>query len=321
MTKSASPTETPPEVIDDVRRRRGVRERALEIGGHVAHDAEVEHVAVEPRQHAVQRVAVAVVDLAGRQRRADRHQLVAGREERHAQPAIDRDFADPQRRHRSQLGRAHPLPGTEHHLTGLEVLAGEAPVLARLRDRACGDGHPAGNLARALLHDDGVGAFRHHRAGEDAHRLAGADAARVRLAGERFADPPQRGVGVRGEIGEANRPAVHRRVVVTGNVQRRDDVGGEHAAQRRADRDALDGAHGCEKRADQRARLVDGHRVRIVVVGTGGFAQGLGCGHGGRVGNAGGRRRNGRGGAANAGRGFGCRGISPGAPPRVRRAC
>jgi hypothetical protein len=44
-----------------------------------------------------------------------------------------------------------------------------------------------------------------------------------------------------GEVVEAQRPAVHGRVVVAGHVDRRDDVFGQHAVQRLAHEDALDG--------------------------------------------------------------------------------
>ena len=49
---------------DDVGRGGGGRERALERFRLVAHDAHVDDVAIEARQHPVERVAVAVVDLA-----------------------------------------------------------------------------------------------------------------------------------------------------------------------------------------------------------------------------------------------------------------
>ena len=118
------------------------------------------------------------------------------------------------------------------------------------------DAHAAAVFARALLHDDGVGALRHHAAGEDAHALA-----RRRRApphGLPANDSPtrvERRLAVRREVGEAHRVAVHRRVVVAGHGERRDDVGGEHAAERAARMCtrsvAVDRG---EERADQLAR-------------------------------------------------------------------
>ena len=105
------------------------RERALERVRRVGHDAHVDRVAIEARQHPVERVAVAVVDLARGERRADRLQLVAGREERDAQLPVDGDLADAERGHHPELRGAHELPRLEHDLPALQVLAGEAAVL------------------------------------------------------------------------------------------------------------------------------------------------------------------------------------------------
>ena len=72
---------------------------------------------------------------------------------------------------------SHALAAREHDAAGLQILAGEAPVLpglARPRRRAIVDAAVA--LFGVLLHHDRVGARGHHAAGEDAHRLAGADA-------------------------------------------------------------------------------------------------------------------------------------------------
>ena len=95
---------------------RRIGERALERFRHVGHHAHVEHIAVEAHQHAVDRVAVAVVDLARAELRADGPELVAGREERDAKLAVDRDLADPERGHHAELRRVHELPGAEDEL-------------------------------------------------------------------------------------------------------------------------------------------------------------------------------------------------------------
>ena len=126
----------------------------------------------------------------------------------------------------------HELSRAEHDLPRLEVLAGEAAVLSRFRHGACGDADTAVVFARPLLHDHGVGTFRHHAAGEDAHALSRADGGVARLARERFADAQQRGLAAGREIGEADRIAVHRRIVVTGHRQRRHDVARQDAAER-----------------------------------------------------------------------------------------
>jgi hypothetical protein len=77
----------------------------------------------------VQRVAVRVVDLAGPERRADRLELVAGREEGDAQPPVHRDLADAERRDEAELGRAQDAAAPQRHGARLEVLARLAHVL------------------------------------------------------------------------------------------------------------------------------------------------------------------------------------------------
>ena len=69
------------------------RKCALELLRGILDHAHVDDFAAEARQHAVQRVAVAVVDLAGPERRADRSQLVAGGEERDPQSPVNADLA------------------------------------------------------------------------------------------------------------------------------------------------------------------------------------------------------------------------------------
>ena len=260
--------------------RGGGNERALELLRHVLDHAHVDHVAIEPRQHAVQRVAIAVVDLAGAKRRADGLELVAGGEEGDAQPAIHAHLAHAERRDRAELGRAHSLSCREHRLPRAQVLAGEAPILARLAHRARGDSDLVVGFGRALLHHDGIGAGRHDAAGENAHAFARRDRARPRLARERLADPVEHGVGIRLQVGKAQRVAVHRRIVVARHRDRRHHVLRQHAAERAADMNTLDRGHRCEKAADQLARLRHRHRIRIVVVGAGSLAQGGRCAHG-----------------------------------------
>ena len=179
LTKSASPTETPPVVMTASALAGGLAERGLQQRRIVAHHAHVDDLDAEALQHAVQRVAVGVVDLAFLERRADRGQLVAGGEEGDAQPAPDLHLADAERGDQAELGGAQQLPRLQHRHARLEVLARGAHVLARLlpgRDRdavAVGAAH--------LLHDDGVRALRHHRAGHHAHAFAGPDFAVKRL--------------------------------------------------------------------------------------------------------------------------------------------
>src|SRR5207253_9404793 len=69
----------------------------LELSRIVAHHTEISYLYVEASEHPVQGVAVGVVDLAFLQRGADGGELVAGREERDAQPAPDAYFGEAER--------------------------------------------------------------------------------------------------------------------------------------------------------------------------------------------------------------------------------
>jgi hypothetical protein len=108
---------------------RGTPLRGLRI---VAHHTHVQHLAIEPREHAVQRVAVRVVDLAFPQRGADGLQLVAGGEESDAKLPVHRDLADAQRRDESQLRGPDDASLPERDRSLLQVLAASrtfCPVL------------------------------------------------------------------------------------------------------------------------------------------------------------------------------------------------
>src|SRR5581483_283991 len=144
------------------------------------------------------------------------------------------------RGHHAELRRPHALAGREHDLAGLEVLAGEAAVLARLGYRARGDVHAPALLARTLLHHHRVRAFGHHRTGEDAQSFAGADAHVRWLARKTLADALQHRFAIAREIGKAHRVPVHGGIVVARHVDRRDHVGGEHAIERMANVHPLD---------------------------------------------------------------------------------
>ena len=228
---------------------------------------------MDSRQHAVERVTVAVVDFAGRERLADRAQFVAGREERDAQLAVHGHLVDPERREHAEFGRPHRLTRAKHGRATSQVLAGEAAILAFLRDGTGRDRHAAGGFGGALLHDDRVRAGGHDAPGEDPHGFARPEGPAERLAGERLTDPPQRRRTLVREVGKANRPSIHRRVVVAGHVERRRDVGGEHAVECRANVHPLDRGHRLQELADQCPRAIDGHRIGIVVVRAGKLTQ------------------------------------------------
>jgi len=253
----------------------------LERVGLIRHDAHVDDLAIQSREHSIQRVAVAVVDLARAERLANRAELVAGRKERDAELAIDRDFDDAERREHPELRRANGLTGAKHRRTTLEILARKTPIRPGLHDRAFGDRHAARKLGGALLHHDGVGTGRHHTASENAHRFIRTEGPGEWRARKRLADALQFRFAFGVQIGETHSPSVHRGVVVAGHVVRRHDVLGEHPIQCKADVNALDGGHRLQELPDQLACLLDAHRIRVVIIGAGELAQRLGSIHGG----------------------------------------
>jgi hypothetical protein len=89
----------------------GLAQRRFQRLRVVAHHAHVDDVAAQALQHAVDGVAVAVVDAALIQRLADRAQFVAGREEGHAQAPLHRHLGHAERGQQAQVGRADDLPG------------------------------------------------------------------------------------------------------------------------------------------------------------------------------------------------------------------
>ncbi len=187
----------------------------------------------------MQRVAVGVVDLAFRERPADRRELVAGGEEGDAQLSLDLDFRNSEGRDQAELGGAQQPARREHRHADLQVLARVAHVLPGFL--AFRDKHPV-VLFVALndfLNDHGIGARRHDCAGHDSHALHFSNVAEKRLASERGADFAQRGI-VFQQIREAKGVSVHRRVVVRGNIDGGHDVLREHAAQSLPDLDFLE---------------------------------------------------------------------------------
>jgi hypothetical protein len=172
--------------------------------GVVAHHAEVADLDAEAGKHAVERVAVRVVDLAFPERRADGGELIPGGEERHAQPAPDGDLAHAQGCDEADLGRAQQLAGPEHRQADLQILPRVTDVLRLFLPRRHDDALAV--LLHHLLDHHRIGARRHDCPGHDAHALARADAALELAAGESGADLLQWNA----KVGEAHRVAVHR---------------------------------------------------------------------------------------------------------------
>ena len=185
----------------------------------VRDDAEVEDLHAQPREHAVQRIAVAVEDLAGPQVLTDRAQLVARGEDCDTRLAPHRHEADAERGEQSQLRGVQHGARPEREFAATDVLAGRTHVLADAVARL--DSGPARLEPDVLLHHDRVGSRRDAGAGHDAHALPRPHLALERPPRPRGADDLEpRGAG-RGQLATGQGVTVHRRVTVRGDVDRR----------------------------------------------------------------------------------------------------
>ena len=240
--------------------RDGLVQRGRQGFGVVAHQPEVDHLDVQALERAHQAVAVAVVDAAGVQRLAERAQLVAGGEQRHPQPAHHRDLGDAQRGDQAQVGRAQAPPGRYCRAAAAQVLAAQAAVVAGAQ-RAGRDADAAAFQPAQLLRHHGVEARRHHRAGHDAHAVAGRGRHRRHIAGMHGGGHPQHRLGAVGQRAAGEGIAVHRRVVMGWHVDRRDHVLGQHAAERLAQRQRLAAVDRADRRGDGGTGSGDVERV------------------------------------------------------------
>ena len=107
----------------------------------------------------------------------------------------------------SDIARGDAPAGRDHHIARGEILAGAADMAAG--DHRLVDPDGVAVPGRILLQQDRVGASRDHAAGEQPHRLSGADAAIERMPGGRGADHLQ--PGSKRPVSGAQRVAVHGR--------------------------------------------------------------------------------------------------------------
>ena len=112
-------------------------------------------------------------------------------DQRDHRAARDRHAAGVHRGEEREVDRAEPARGGDAGAGG-EVAAGGADVaVARRGRRGARSSSPSASTSSWITHE--VGALGHRRAGEDAHRLAGADRAREARAGGRGADDARGG--------------------------------------------------------------------------------------------------------------------------------
>jgi hypothetical protein len=240
-----------------------VRGRSLgKRGGHgvsaIRQDAEIGDRAAETRQRRVQREAVAVIDLQRRKGRAGRSELVAGREQRDAQPRAHGEAVPPKRRRQADILRAQQTPGRQGERAPRHVLARRARIRPALEPRA--QPHAAvGQRLGILLHHHRVRTLGHRRAGEDADRLARADRTAERLTGGHTGTDGEDRVPIGREIGVAHGVAVHGAVGEGRQIGRGDQVLGEDAPDRLMQRRAFDGRDRAEPCTQLGKRVVHRH--------------------------------------------------------------
>ena len=109
----------------------GIFERRLHRLDAVFEDAEIGDLAAQLVQQARQRVAVGVVDAAGRKLVGDLPDLVARREQGYAERGMDLELRATDGGGEPDILGTKPPALPEHHRAGLDVLAGMAPVWRR----------------------------------------------------------------------------------------------------------------------------------------------------------------------------------------------
>src|SRR3954468_22470325 len=109
---------------DYVSRLRGLFECQLDMIRRVANDAHVQQFATQALQQPINRVTVTVIDLSRAKGLANRNQLVASREECHAQFSIDGDFTYAEGGHHAEFRWPHRLAALERYCTRAQIFSG-----------------------------------------------------------------------------------------------------------------------------------------------------------------------------------------------------
>src|ERR1700712_367114 len=143
-------------------------------------------------------------------------------------------------------------------VTGGNILAGGAHIRAGLQARR--QNHPARVVeAYILLHEHGVGALRHRRAGEYPRGVAGPDRFTRRRAGLDASGHDKGGLRLGRKIAATDGIAVDRGIGERRQRQRRRNACRENPPVRRGEPDRLDLPHRRDPRGDDADGLVDRH--------------------------------------------------------------
>jgi len=190
-------------------RRRA--DRVREFLRLVGEDAEVGHFGAEAREHRRQKPTVGVVESGLGARRARLDNLIAGREQGNAHPPSHTERRNANRRGERQMLRARRRPAG----SAIAPVRTSSPARRRLAPRL----KPGGTITSSvlatdiLLHEDGVGAGRHRRAGENADRRLRPERMRGGMSGEHVVDNTQVCLGFGDKIRMAHGVTIDRRVV------------------------------------------------------------------------------------------------------------
>ena len=195
----------------------------------VAGDAEIDRHAAALGDEGGHRRPVRADDLVRPDGLAGHDDLITRRHHGDARPAPYLQPGHVHRRGQANLAGAQPGAGLEPDHALRKIEPGLADVMSRTRAFFDCDARPV-NLG-VFLDDDGVGAPGHGAAGEDAHCLAGPNIAFEDAARGCLADPFEHCRHTRYVLG-ADRVAVHRRDRDRRLRAARDNIFGQHPAER-----------------------------------------------------------------------------------------
>ncbi len=200
----------------------------------VGQNAEIGHHRAEPLQQRAQEITIGVVDRGAAALAAWLDHFVAGRKDRNRQPPPHFEFGQAQSGGERDVLRLQHGAGRQHDIARRHVLAGQPAIGAELQPARHRDAVAVDR--DVFLHEHGVGADRHRRAGEYPDRLAGFQRGIGTPPGGQPAADDQFGVAARFEIGMADGVTIDRGIIERRQIDRRLQVGGGDAAARAAQR-------------------------------------------------------------------------------------
>ena len=193
-------------------RRRRIPDRRRDRLAPVRQDAQIRHLRPGPPAQQREQHPVAVPSLRRAWRRARLHELVPGREQRHANRAANVHGLPPERRGQGEVLRPqHPARGQGDRAGG-HVLAGRAGV--RPDAQSVRQGEQAIGFPHVFLHEHRIRAGRQRRSGEDSHRRPARE--RRRHGSGSDAAPQRDGPAL--QTGQTDRIAVHGRIREGGQI-------------------------------------------------------------------------------------------------------